>query len=153
MVQKTCPSCSTSTDTDKSFCQTCGTPYNRNIAPPRPTEGGANYPSSPPPPPPPPPPFQGNTGQASHAPFPYGSPYPGPPVSNGKATASLVLGVVGLLCFGLILGIIALVLAGQAKTEINRSPGRYSNAGAATAGQVLGIIDVVFGFFFILWWF
>ena len=72
-------------------------------------------------------------------------------VSNGKATASLVCGIIGLVVFGVILGVIAVVLAGSAKREMSREPSRYSNHGSATAGQVLGIVDIVFGALFI-WW-
>jgi uncharacterized membrane protein len=79
------------------------------------------------------------------------SPQPNGQVSNSKATASLILGLVGLVVFGLILGIIGLALASQAKKEIASNPGRYNNAGAATAGIVLGVIDLIAGFFFFTW--
>lgn len=69
-------------------------------------------------------------------------------VGNGKATASLIVGLVGLLVFGIILGVVALVLASQAKSEIAAAPGKYNNAGSATAGQVLGIVDLVAGVIF-----
>ena len=70
-------------------------------------------------------------------------------MSNSKATASLIVGLVGLVVFGVILGIIALVLASQAKKEIAIEPGRYNNAGSATAGLVLGIVDLVAGVAFL----
>jgi hypothetical protein len=73
-----------------------------------------------------------------------------PPVGNGKATASLIIGIIGLLLFGLILGIIALVLASQAKREIEADPGRFNNPGSATAGIVLGIIDLAAGVLFFM---
>ena len=60
----------------------------------------------------------------------------------------MVIGIVGLLLFGLILGIIAIVLSSQAKGEMQRQPDRYSNEGAATAGLVLGIVDLVAGVLF-----
>ena len=54
---------------------------------------------------------------------------------SGKATASLVLGIVGLLCCAPC-GIVAIILATQAKNAGNTS-------GKVTAGLVLGIIAVV----------
>jgi Domain of unknown function (DUF4190) len=67
---------------------------------------------------------------------PYGSPQPAP-ASSGKATWALVCGIVGLLCFGIILGPIAIVLGRQAQRE--GRPG-----GTARAGEILGYIDVAF---------
>ncbi len=54
---------------------------------------------------------------------------------DGKATASLVLGIVGLLCCAPC-GIVAIVLAKQAQNAGNTS-------GKAKAGFILGIIAVV----------
>jgi hypothetical protein len=55
---------------------------------------------------------------------------------DGKATASLVLGIIGLFVAGIILGIVALVLSNQSIKA--NGPSR-----AATAGKILGIIDIV----------
>lgn len=55
---------------------------------------------------------------------------------SGKATASLICGIIGLLCFGPVLGIISICLSISAKNEGNTS-------GVATAGLVLGIIDII----------
>lgn len=62
--------------------------------------------------------------------------------SNGKAIASLVLGIVSLVCIffgygallGIVLGIIGIVLGVSAKKE--------QPSGMATAGLVLSIISV-----------
>ena len=85
-------------------------------------------------PPPPPswdrPPYAGDAGER-----PLGN--------NGKATASLVCGIVGLILAGFILGIIAIVLASMAKKEIARTG--QAGGGLATAGMVLGIIDIALG--------
>jgi Domain of unknown function (DUF4190) len=67
---------------------------------------------------------------------PYGSPPPEQP-SSSKATWSLVCGIVGLLCFGIILGPIAIILGRQAQRE--GRPG-----GTAKAGEILGYIDLAF---------
>jgi len=114
MTTKVCRQCSTMSETEKTFCPECGTPYFRG-------------------------PEVGIVGTGTGR-------------SNGKATASLVLGLVGLLLFGIILGILAIIFASIAKREINESPrGTFRNGGSATAGLVLGIVDLVFGFFFFVW--
>jgi hypothetical protein len=90
--------------------------------------------------PPPPPPYP------SYRPPPGGNVYR-PTGNNGKALASMVCGIVGLVVFGFILGIIAIVLGSIAKNEIRRTgQGGY---GMATAGIVLGIIDIIAGIFIV----
>jgi len=71
------------------------------------------------------------------------------PVANSKATASLVIGVLGFVLFGLVLGAIAIVLSSMAKREMRQEPSRYNNKGAATVGLVLGIVDLIAGAFFV----
>ncbi|MDQ3876169.1 MAG: DUF4190 domain-containing protein [Actinomycetota bacterium] len=60
--------------------------------------------------------------------------------TNGKAIASLI---VGILLFGALGGIIALVLGYSAKNEIDRSGGAQSGRGLAVAGIVIGWLGVV----------
>ena len=67
--------------------------------------------------------------------------------TNGKAIASLVLGIVGMLFFGIILGPLAIVFSVLAKKEIDRTG--QGGRGMATAGLVLGIIAVVSFFLFL----
>ena len=73
---------------------------------------------------------------------------PGPPDSGGDAqphprgTLVLVLGIVGLLCIG-ILGPVAAVLGKQALDEIDRNPTAYTNRGQVQAGMILGIIATI----------
>jgi hypothetical protein len=59
----------------------------------------------------------------------------------GKATASLVLGIVGLLICPLVCSVLALILGKQAKDEIARDPA-LGGAGVAQAGFVLGIVGL-----------
>ena len=62
-----------------------------------------------------------------------------PPQKNdGKATASMVCGIVSFFCCGLVLGIIAIVLANQYFQET----GDLEN-GKAKAGKICGIIGIV----------
>ena len=69
---------------------------------------------------------------------------PAPP-TNGKATTSLVLGICGVLLCPLVLSIPALVLAYQARREIDTSNGASGGRGMAVAGIVLGWVGLVFG--------
>ena len=66
--------------------------------------------------------------------------------SSGKATAALVLGILGLLLFfipiaGWVLGGIAIAMAVSGKSEIRQRD--MGGMGKAKAGLVLGIIAVV----------
>jgi hypothetical protein len=70
----------------------------------------------------------------------------GPPrPNNGKATASLALGIGGLLVCPLVLSVLAIVLGLQARKEIDRSGGRQRGRGNATAGVVTGGVGLVLG--------
>ena len=68
--------------------------------------------------------------------------YRGPQQTAPGATASLVYGILGFFICGIIFGIVAIVKAKDAKTLIATDP-RYGGGGMATAGMVLGIIDLV----------
>ena len=72
----------------------------------------------------------------------YGAPPPGavPAGNNSKALWSLITGILGLLCCGL-LGIVAIILSRSAQTEIARTG--QGGQGMAKAGFILGIIAVV----------
>jgi hypothetical protein len=54
----------------------------------------------------------------------------------------MILGILSLFCCGVITGVVAIVLAQQAKREIAASGGMQSGAGQAQAGFVLGIIGI-----------
>ena len=73
-----------------------------------------------------PPPPQGES--------PYGAPPP-PQSNSSKPVWSLVCGIVGLFCFGIILGPVAIVLGRQAQRD--GRPG-----GMAKAGEILGYVDI-----------
>ena len=75
----------------------------------------------------------------------YGAPsYGGAPQSNSsKATTSLVLGILSLLCFGLLTGIPAMIIGRNATKEIDASNGTIGGRGMATAGFVTGIIGTL----------
>ncbi|KUN35494.1 DUF4190 domain-containing protein [Streptomyces longwoodensis] len=64
--------------------------------------------------------------------------------TNGLAIASLCCGIVGLFFLNIVLGPLAIVFGVIAR----RQAGARNGAGMATAGLVLGVIDVVL--FFVL---
>jgi predicted Zn finger-like uncharacterized protein len=115
---------------------------------------------------PPPPPAQAGSGTMQRKPCPYcgesialaaikcrhcgefleGASPSQTPAGGGtsqKAIWALVCGLVGLLCFGIILGPVALGLGSSAKKDIRNSNGRLGGSGMATAGIVLGIVDII----------
>jgi ABC-type phosphate transport system permease subunit len=71
------------------------------------------------------------------------------PRNEGKAIGSLVCGILGLFVFGVILGAIAIGLGVSAQRSIRRDPLMKKGNGMATAGVVLGIIDVVIFLLFV----
>lgn len=89
-----------------------------------------------------PPPYPPQPPGQYPAPGQYPMP-PGPPPNSGKATTSLVLGIVSIVACGLFLGVPAMILSRQAKREIAESQGRLGGQGLATAGFVTGLIGTV----------
>lgn len=87
-------------------------------------------------------PGPGRTGiRRPAAGFYYG--YPGgAPLPSGKATASMVLGILGLLLIPIILPIIALCLGISAKRMADRGQG--GGRGQAVAGIVMGSVGIAF---------
>jgi hypothetical protein len=92
-------------------------------------------------PPPPPPEYGGYGGYGGQD--PYGQPYQPGGQTSTKAIVALVLGIVSFFVCGLILSIPAIIIAQSARREIDASGGRICGRGMATAGFVLGIINVV----------
>lgn len=71
----------------------------------------------------------------------YEGPYGGGHTSK-RAVWSTVVGVIGLFFFGPILGVVAVGLAVSARRAMRAAPGHLRGAGWATAGLVLGWIDI-----------
>lgn len=67
--------------------------------------------------------------------------YHGPKTNAPGAVSSMVFGIIGLLICGIIFGPIAISKAQSAKQELQFNP-TYGGAGFATAGLVLGIVDI-----------
>ncbi|HKV91009.1 MAG TPA: DUF4190 domain-containing protein [Candidatus Angelobacter sp.] len=122
-------------------CPQCAAPVQNTPAQP-----AASTPSTPPPASswlnPPSAQLQYSQGQ----PYPQpGQPYYGQqPPTDGKATASLVFGILSILCFGFVAGIPAIILGHISRNNIQRSLGRLSGAGMAMAGLIMGYISIAF---------
>jgi hypothetical protein len=77
----------------------------------------------------------------------YPPPAPPPPAysgptSSGKAVAALVLGILGLVSCGPLAAIPAIFVGRSARREIDASGGMLTGRGLASAGVVLGWIEV-----------
>lgn len=70
--------------------------------------------------------------------------------SSSKATTALVLGVLSLICCGL-LGPVAWYLANQELVAINQGLSAEGNRGMAQVAKILGIVGTVFLALGILW--
>jgi hypothetical protein len=67
--------------------------------------------------------------------------YNGPKTTAPGATQSLVYGIIGLFICGVIFGPLAISKSNQAKSSIAMDP-TLGGSGLATAGMVLGILDI-----------
>jgi hypothetical protein len=64
------------------------------------------------------------------------------PRNDGMATASLILGILGVVCCG-ILAPVAAILGFMSRNRIAQSGGALGGGGLAMAGLILGIIGTV----------
>ena len=71
-------------------------------------------------------------------------PYVGQPQTDGKATGSLILGILSLLCFSILAGIPAVILGHISRKNIRQSMGRLKGDGMALAGLIMGYISIAF---------
>ena len=85
-------------------------------------------------------------GASSFGQMPYGgmqSAYTADVVDAQKsARNALIFGVVGLVCCGLILGLIAIIMGAQARSTLKRA-GVIEGQGLALAAMIMGSIDLV----------
>lgn len=63
--------------------------------------------------------------------------------TNSKALLAFILSIVGIFFFGVILGIISIVMGNNALNEINVET--ENGYGLAKAAKIIGIIDLVGG--------
>jgi hypothetical protein len=68
-----------------------------------------------------------------------------PPIlkRQGMATASLVLGILSVVCFGLFAGVPAIVLGHMAHRRARKAPDQFGGAGKAIAGFAMGYASVI----------
>lgn len=70
-------------------------------------------------------------------------PYGGYAQTSSQAVVALVLGVASFFTCGLIVAIPAIIVGRNAQRQIDASGGHVQGRGMATAGIVLGIVNVV----------
>ncbi|MCU1332752.1 MAG: hypothetical protein JWM08_1744 [Candidatus Angelobacter sp.] len=139
-----CFKCGASMPDDSTVCPQCATPVQTAPTPPPPPS--PQQPSVPNP--------AANSAWLNVPPAPVqGAPQYPPQAqqyagqyqarTDGKATASLILGVLSLLCFGLLTGLPAIILGHISRGNIERSRGRLSGAGLALTGLILGYVSIV----------
>lgn len=114
------------------------------------------------PPPPPPPGAYGPLPQPAGAPYPTfpatAGPYWGGARSgtDGFAIAALIcalIGIPGFICYGvpgILLGGLGLIFGLVSRGRIRASNGYKSGSGLATAGWVIGLVDIVLGAGFLI---
>ena len=112
---KYCTNCGMQAEESNGFCPNCGKPLTT----------GESIPNVP---------VTGQTNQNSHE--------KQMPVTNSTAIEALVAGAVGVFFLHLILGIVAVILAAVAMPQIQQKG--QNGKGLATAGLILGIIDIVY---------
>ena len=62
--------------------------------------------------------------------------------TNGAATASLVLALVGLIIVPMLLGLLAVIFGGVGASKDAK---QYRGQGAAVAGLIIGVVDIIWG--------
>jgi len=72
-------------------------------------------------------------------------PYFDRPRTDGKAIASLICGVLSVMCFTFLAGIPAVILGHLSKSDIRKSQGRLQGDGIALAGLITGYAGIAFG--------
>jgi hypothetical protein len=106
------------------------------------------------PPPPPPPPGGGFIPPPPSGYAPMSAGYAAPR-TDGLAIASLVIGIISLVCFlaclGIVLGPTAAIMGFVSRQRISSSGGALGGGTLATVGLILGIVGFVVsvGWFFI----
>ena len=114
---KTCPYCAEAIQENAQFCPICGTNLEKPAAA---TMPGVSPPMAP-------------TG-----PVAYGA----QPPTSGKATGSLICGIVAYVILPFFAAIPAIILGHIALSDIRKAAGRLKGNGMAVAGMVLGYVQV-----------
>ncbi len=118
-----CPNCGANIADGSTVCPQCGKQVNAAQVP-----SSAGVPSA-------------SAAPASYPANAYGQPEA---PKEGKATASMVLGILSLLCLGIFAGIPAIILGHISRSNIRKSMGRLKGDGMALAGLIMGYISVAY---------
>ncbi len=128
-----CEKCGTFNNDEAAFCTTCGADMKAQapVAPAQPNPYQSNPYQNP---------YQPQNPNPYQNPYQPQNPYGAPPVApaqpgKGLAIAGMVLGIISLLCFPYITGVLAIIFGAVAKSKGCKS-------GMATAAVVLGAIGV-----------
>ena len=122
-----CFRCGANMPETATVCPQCGTPVQAapQAAPPLSSSPSQGVP----------------VGQPHYAQPSYGQ----QPQTDGKAVASLVLGISSLaLCLNIFTGIPAIILGHISRSNIRKSMGRLTGDGMALAGLIMGYISIAF---------
>jgi hypothetical protein len=117
-----CPNCGANVADGSTVCPQCGKPINAPQVP--------SFAAAP-------------AGPAAYPPGAYGQPRPDAK-TDGKATASLVLGILSFFCLSVLTGIPAIILGHMSRSNIRKSMGRLKGDGMALVGLILGYLSVAF---------
>lgn len=145
-----CPHCNAFNMNSAKFCAHCGASFeSTNTQPNQNNYGGYNqssynqggYNNQ----------YQGTYQQSQQ--YTYNQQYQNYPSNqtsktSGKAIASLILSLVGIIIAGLICGIVGVIMAILAFNDMSKNPA-IKGKGLATAGLVISVIDCVLMFIFI----
>ncbi len=71
--------------------------------------------------------------------------------TSTMAIISLVSGIFGLFCFGIVFGVVALIMGETARKEIARNPG-MGGGNMATAGRITGLIGMIGWTIAVIYW-
>lgn len=82
---------------------------------------------------------EAGSGNAQVAPPPL---FTGEAITDGKAMASLILGVLALTVLWILAGIPAIILGHMSRSSIKKSLGRLKGEGMALAGLIMGYLSV-----------
>lgn len=84
------------------------------------------------------------------------TPFQPPGATGGQdqtlAIVSLVCGILGLVCCGLITGIPAIITGYMAKNNADSNPNQYGGRGLAVAGMIMGGISILFSILGIIYY-
>jgi hypothetical protein len=65
------------------------------------------------------------------------------PQTNKKALWGFIFSLVGLIIFGIIFGILAIIFSAIGFADIKKDPTKWKGMGLAIAGIIIGVIDVI----------